>query len=478
MQRATTTRKPATVVEQTAIRNRRRRRGVAVGLALCLSALGAEAGAAERRADHVVLISIDGLRPEFYLDATWPAPRIQQMARDGASAEGVVGVFPSVTYPSHTSMVTGALPVRHGIYNNQPFEPGGQTGRWYWHAEAIRAETLWQAVRGAGGTTAAFSWPVSEGAPIDRVVPEIWALSGDVLEPMRAGSKPEGLWRELVERAAPGLETARFSIDYTSRDDVTGAAASYLFETYRPTLLAVHLIAVDHFEHADGRDSDRVRLAVAAADRAIATIVEGVQRAGVLDRTAFVVTGDHGFVELHTEVRPNVWLAAAGLTEEAPDRGDWTATFHTAGGAALLYTRQAGDAAAEAVAAARRAVDAQPERVQRLFRVVERDELQRLGADPQVAFALTGALGVSFSATASGAAVGPTVGGTHGYAPDDFPQIHTGFVGWGAGFASGRTVHRMRLVDIAPTVAELLGLDFAAPDGVAPLGVLTQAASD
>lgn len=144
-------------------------------------------------ADHVVLISIDGLRPEFYLDASWPAPQIQQMAREGVHAEGVISVFPSVTYPSHTSMVTGALPARHGIMNNQPFDPNGQTGRWYWDEAAIAVPTLWDAARAAGAKTAAFSWPVTDGAPIDYSVPEVWALQGDPLAPMRSGTTPAGL---------------------------------------------------------------------------------------------------------------------------------------------------------------------------------------------------------------------------------------------------------------------------------------------
>ena len=75
-----------------------------------------------RHPDHVVLISIDGFRPEFYQDTTWPAPMIQQMAQEGAQARAVRGVFPSVTYPSHTTMITGSVPRRHGIYYNTPFQ--------------------------------------------------------------------------------------------------------------------------------------------------------------------------------------------------------------------------------------------------------------------------------------------------------------------------------------------------------------------
>src|SRR5262245_40681567 len=100
---------------------------VILGLALALLSALASPAAAQKLAEHVVLISVDGFRPDFYLEEDWAMPMVRQMAREGAKAEGVRSVFPSVTYPSHTTIITGALPARHGIYYNTPFEEGGQT---------------------------------------------------------------------------------------------------------------------------------------------------------------------------------------------------------------------------------------------------------------------------------------------------------------------------------------------------------------
>ena len=430
--------------------------------------------AAQPRADHVVLVSVDGFRPDFYVPgSSWPAPNVQQMARDGAHAEGVHGVFPSVTYPSHTTIVTGALPARHGVYYNRPFEPAGQTGHWYWHESAIQVPTLWDAVRAAGRETAAISWPVTVGAPIDLLVPEVYSLDPNVdrLLPMREGSTP-GLWQELEREATGRLNLRNYSSNYITRDDTTGAVAAYVLETYRPALVALHLISTDRFQHEQGRESDVARRAVAGADRAIGAIRDAAERAGILERTAFVITGDHGFVDLHTQVMPNVWLTEAGLHGTEPDRGEWRATFHPNGGAAFLRLRDPGDDAT--TAAARGILADLPQAVRRLFRVVERDELDAIGADPNAPFAVAGTLGVSFGADASGDAVRPADGGAHGFFPTDFPEILTGFVGWGAGFEAGRTVHRMGLTDIADLIALLLDVDFESPDGAPPLGVLTR----
>ncbi|MDQ3388941.1 MAG: ectonucleotide pyrophosphatase/phosphodiesterase, partial [Gemmatimonadota bacterium] len=199
------------------------------------------------RADHVVLISVDGFRPDFYLDERWPAPTIQQMAREGVHARAVRGVFPSVTYPSHTTLVTGALPARHGIFYNTPFEPGGQTGRWYWEASSIRVPTLWDAVRASGRRSASITWPVTVGAPIDWNIPEVWPLdrSADPLAAMRAAATPATLFDEL-ERAATGrLDAGTFTSDYLTREDRAGAIAAYLLEHKRPAFMTVHLVGTD-----------------------------------------------------------------------------------------------------------------------------------------------------------------------------------------------------------------------------------------
>src|SRR5262245_1112586 len=96
-------------------------------------------------AKHVIIISLDGFRPDFYKDPSWGAVNLRQLMEKGVYADGVRSVFPSVTYPSHTAMMTGALPARHGIYYNVIFEPGEPPGRWYWDYSAIKTPTLWEA---------------------------------------------------------------------------------------------------------------------------------------------------------------------------------------------------------------------------------------------------------------------------------------------------------------------------------------------
>jgi len=424
-------------------------------------------------ADHVVLISIDGMRPEFYRDPSWPAPTLQWMASGGVSADGVRSVFPTVTYAAHTTIVTGAMPARHGIYYNSPFEPEGQTGRWYWEAELIRVPTLWDAVGEAGGTSASFWWPVTVGAPIDHNIPEIWSLEDGygTDEPLRWNDSPDGFIEELEREATGKFTEGDLSGDYLTREHFTAAAAAYAIETYRPTLVTVHLIGVDHFQHEHGRDSVKVRQAVAATDTAVFELVEAATRAGILDRTAFVVVGDHGFVDIHSSLAPNVWLAEAGLLEPQRDRGDWRAAFHSGVASAFLYLRDPNDT--EAVEMVREIVENRPPAERRLYRILGREDLAEIGADPNAALALAFIPGIGMSTRADGAALRPAGGGTHGFYPD-FKEIETGFIGWGSGFGAGVVVPEMGLEDIAPTVAHVLGIPFEAPDGAVYPGLFTQ----
>jgi len=422
-----------------------------------------------RPTEHVILISIDGFRPNFYLEEKWPAPNLQTMAKEGARSLGVTGVFPSVTYPSHTTVITGFPPAKHGIYYNAPFEPDGQTGRWYWENELIQVPTLWSAVREDGMTSASFLWPVSVNAPIDYNIPEFWSLeSGGRIEPMRDMETPKGLMAEMELNVLGKLNEKTFNGDYLNREDRIGDMAGYVLETYKPNLITLHLIATDHFQHSEGRDGPMVYKAIAATDRAIGKIIEAAERAGIRDKTTFIVTGDHGFVNTHSSVSPNIWLVNAGLMENKSDRGNWKATFHTSGASAFLHLKDRNDL--ETAVQVEKILADLPDAIKKLFRVVYREELDKIGADPNAVLALAPIQGISFSGSTQGSILKPATGGTHGYFPD-FDEIETGFIAWGAGIRENVEIQEMGLVDVASVVKYLLDLSIELPESTLYPGI-------
>jgi predicted AlkP superfamily pyrophosphatase or phosphodiesterase len=120
-------------------------------------------------AEPLLLISIDGLQPADVIEADKRGiniPNLKRFVKEGSYASGVRGVLPTVTYPSHATLLTGVSPAKHGIIGNNSFDPMqiNQSG-WYWYASDFKVPTLWDAAAKAGKTTANVHWPVSVHAP-------------------------------------------------------------------------------------------------------------------------------------------------------------------------------------------------------------------------------------------------------------------------------------------------------------------------
>jgi predicted AlkP superfamily pyrophosphatase or phosphodiesterase len=437
-------------------------------LLLCSNALWAQE-------KHVVLISIDGFRPEFYLDPAWGMVNIRQGMAKGAYAQGVRGSFPTVTYPSHTTIVTGVLPAKHGIYYNTPVEPLGITGKWFWYYKDIKVPTLWTAAKDAGLITAGVSWPVTVGAPINYNLPEYVILpqnkgeKKDEIKALYNESNPKSLFDEVQENAIGKLgEYGAVLNDYTN-DQNKARMAAYILRKYKPAFLAIHIGLTDHYQHEQGREGDKVRSAVVGVDVAVKTIIDAVQMAGFDKSTTFIITGDHGFVDIHSQFNPNVMLAQAGLYDDK-NKESWKAYFQASGGSAFLHLRDPKDKAT--LEKVNKALAALPDGIKKLFHVVDKSQLTIAQGDPNAALALAAYQGISFGATAAGELLTAAKGGTHGYMPTDFKETETGFVAFGRGIKPGVVLPLIGQEDIAPLIANLLNLNLKT-DGTLYPGILS-----
>jgi predicted AlkP superfamily pyrophosphatase or phosphodiesterase len=432
-----------------------------------------------QHAKHVILISIDGMHPDMYLDRGWPTPNLQWLMQRGVYADHLMSVFPAYTYPSHTAMLTGALPARSGIYFNQP---KGSKGEWNWFASAIKVPTLWQALKKAGQTTAAVEWPASVTPDITWDLPEIWDVNhpDDRITAARQYATP-GLVAEIEQNATGKLDSTNLNDNYYSLDENAGRAAAYIFTVHKPAFMAVHFATVDGFEHEQGRDGDSVRLAVECDDRAIGDLLQAVRQSGLEDSTTVIIVGDHGFSDIHQVMRPNL------LIRDVPAR------FIAAGGSAFLYPTGNADAAATAgiVATVKEKLDSLPADKRNLFRIIDRRELDKMGADSAAILALSAVPGTVFSGSLGAAKTlnngpgtliqqgpleglfVPTKGGHHGYDPRE-PLMYTGFIAEGAGIVKGGHIKELCEADIAPLIARLLGMTFDCPDGKLVKGIVEE----
>ena len=411
-------------------------------------------------AKHVIFVTIDGLRPDFYLDSEWHTPNLRALMKDGAYAKGVNSVFPSMTYPSHTTIVTGVQPAKHGIFYNNMFTPDGAQQQPYWQDSSIHVKTIWKAAKEKGMTVASLYWPVSANAPVDYNIPDIGSLGDEVREQY---SLPQGFYAEVKKEVFGGVD----KIDAGKNQNVAKIAA-YVIQNSKPGLMTIHLFSVDHAEHVTGRQGADVQEAVADADEAVGIIIDALKTAGIWENTVLFIGGDHGFYDVKKTVSPNVWLKEAGMMNDLKS-GDWKAQFNTSGGSAYLYLKDPSDMAT--VTKVKALLNVQPDSVKQYYRIISKEQLTKGGFNPNVAFAITGEHDAAFSSASTGEALNGGKGGTHGHFPDT-KNIRTGLVAHGPGIRKGAVIDEMNLRDMTPVMVKLLGLSFPQVDGKIPAGLL------
>ncbi|MEZ5312772.1 MAG: ectonucleotide pyrophosphatase/phosphodiesterase [Thermoanaerobaculia bacterium] len=404
------------------------------------------------------MVSIDGLRPSSYThpdELGLAVPNLRQLVREGAFASGVEGVLPTVTYPSHTTMITGVPPARHGVLGNTLVDPTGLSNdAWYWYASAIRVPTLVSAVRARGGTVGAVFWPVTVGLEADWLVPEFWrtgSMHPSDLELLRALSTP-GLVAD-VERA----RGAALGMPPTDADRTDLALA--ILRDHSPELLLVHLAGVDHEEHLYGPEAPESRAAIEEADRNLGRLLAALDESGLASSTLLVVVSDHGFGTATKLVRPNALLAENGLLE-VDDKGkivSWKAWFLSHGGSASLHLADPDDTATLAkVQALLTAKLDEPEPAIRA--ILGQPEIAALGGDPRAALFVDAADGWFLSRTPTGGWAGePKDRGYHGYDPRR-PMMHASLLVRSPAIAVHGDLGVVAMTRIAPTVARFLGV--------------------
>jgi hypothetical protein len=150
------------------------------------------------------------------------------------------------------------------------------------------------------------------------------------------------------------------------------------------------------------------------------------------------------------------------------DGSDWQATFFALGGCAFLRVQKP---VAKNSAAVHRVLENLPRGTREMFRLVERAELDQLGSDPDAPFALAALPGFVLDPRAEPPDQHANPGMSHGHHPEQ-PDMNTGLVAAGAGIRAGAGAPILQLTSLAPLVAELLGLEFDAPDGALYAGLL------
>ncbi len=319
----------------------------------------------------------------------------------------------------------------------------------------MRSETLWEAARRGGLTTASIDWPVSVGAPVDFDIVQYWrAGNAEDRKIIRALSTP-GLLREAEAAVGPFPE----GNDYTLEGDRKRAEfIDWVLREKKPAFLTAYFGGLDTEEHESAPYSKKAFAVLEGLDELVGKVRA---RADVL-----CVVSDHGFLASDKELDLNAALRDAGLLDVDGNGGlkDWRAVAWDQGGSSMILLRDPADRESRAAVGAVLAKLAEsPDNG--IYRILEGEEARRLGGYPDAAFIVGLARGFHTGSNLSGPILRTTsAGGTHGYLPE-MKEMDASFFLVGEGIPRGLNLGRIDMRDIAPTLAAILGLSLPAAEG-------------
>uniref|UniRef100_A0A8I6XQR5 Uncharacterized protein n=2 Tax=Hordeum vulgare subsp. vulgare TaxID=112509 RepID=A0A8I6XQR5_HORVV len=214
----------------------------------------------------VLLISSDGFRFGYHHKA--PTPHIRRLIANGTSAaEGLIPVFPTLTFPNHYSIVTGLHPSSHGIINNffpdpvsgDKFTMGSHEPKWW------LGEPLWVTAADQGVQASTFFWPGSE--------------------------VKKGSWD------CPDKYCRQYNGSVPFEDRVDAILGYFdLPADQMPQLLTLYFEDPDHQGHQVGPDDPAITAAVTHIDEMIGRLIAGLEARGVFEDVNIILVGDHGMV--------------------------------------------------------------------------------------------------------------------------------------------------------------------------------------
>lgn len=444
-----------------------------VALALLLALPQTAAAQSER--PNVLVISVDGLKPDLVLEGDRHGIELANirglfLEKGAFPPSGMRSVTPSLTYPNHQALITGTHPATNGTVGNAVFDPEGvHDGAWQWWASA-KVPTLWAIADAGGYFVANVGFPTSGGVIMDVNLPDFWrdstVLDDEVLNMV---ATPPGFVREMLAAteitAYPG-DAFDLASDRKRHLGMMWVLDNKVATADGPFFMTGYYASYDHDAHDYGVYSPEALASATAID---AMVGELVARASAIAQGNLVVVlaSDHGFLDLTRQVRPNVRLQQAGLiqTDDAGKVTGWQAYFQRAGGMGHVRLGDPADGALFArVETLLKELDADPE--SGVAEVLSGEGIAALKSFPQAQFVLIMEPGVEPRDNVTGDYVAPELGqmATHGFL-SDMPDMKASLFIAGPGVPAGSLPEDAAMIDVAPTLAAIMGLEMPTAEG-------------
>lgn len=411
---------------------------------------------------HIIVISIDALITSD-LEAFSKKPNMGRLLKNSSRVDEIHCIYPTYTYPCHTTIMTGCYPDKHGIYHNERFDINKNTAEWFWYAKDIKVPTMIDIANKAGVSTACITFPVQGGSKADYLISEIWQKkeSDDPTPVFDSVNSPKV--KHIFDKnkhLLNWLKTPEF-------DYFASACATDIIKEFNPELTFLHFSYLDHQRHQCGAGTEKVMHAIDFIDDRIGEIIKATDEMGTFESTDFVLLGDHGHIDARKIFNINKALQERSLikTNDKNEIIDWNIYAHSSSFSAQVYTKNIDKKEAKRILDEIR--EEYPEYIERVLDKLESREVYHL--DGPFDFVMEAQTHTIFGEKTNAELVEiPKEGNyrfslsSHGFAPEKGPNPP--FVLSGPDAIKGRIIERARLVDEAPTIMSLLGL--AMPDDI------------
>ncbi len=391
----------------------------------------------------LIVLSLDAM---FDADLAWgdTADFWRDFSARSAGCTKVKTVFPSLTYPAHVTLMTGCRPGVTGVGQNQPFQPcrAPENRVWYWEEGDVRVPTLFDAVKAAGGDSAAILWPVTGKSRVIRWnFPEVLALPGEnqVVKMLRYGTPGWILKMEMKHGRK------RKSTHQPDLSDYAMILLHDLLRTRRPALSCVHLVDLDEMRHQHGVFSPEAMAANVRNAARVEEVWKLMRQTPGLEDALLCVVSDHGQADITRTVR---------LQHELHKRGLYGVQVQSCGMSAYLFASE------EKARAAARLLHSEGEALG-VAHVYDRQELDALGCAQGPVLAVEACPGVVF---ADALDERKREKATHGFGPGSAAENCLLLVR-GKGIKAGAYLPTIPMEDVAPTLAGLMGISLPGAEG-------------
>lgn len=424
---------------------------------------------------HLIVISVDALSAKDYQTIS-SLPNFKQLLDNGSYAKKVVGVYPSLTYPSHASIITGTYPDKHGIYANEIPQPGVALQQWNWYSSTVKVPTLYDIARKLNMKVGAIFWPVMAGAKINYNLPEIWTIDkskSQIFLSLKSGTPFPIL--DVYLRYGKILDSTK----QPNLDNFSTIAAVHLIKKHKPNLFLLHLNELDHARHKHGVMSTNAMDALKNEDNRIGQIIQATKDVGIYEDTTFIVLGDHGFLDVSYKICLNVAFRKNGLVDVDINGKvtNWKAYANYTDGSCQIVLKDKNDVNVKnKVQAIINSIEANPASgIEKIYTKEAAKTQKKVSGDFE--FMLEAKDGYYFANDWTPKEVVNKIDpanfneysedyyvATHGYDPLK-PNYRTFFMAAGLGIKKGVKIPSINIVDEGPTMAFLLGIKMDNVDG-------------